>query len=78
MMLLIMHQQLFVKKNILKKFSYSLLLNLLLLRTSLKGHILKSLLEKVPKVGPSKENIQDFTKKDDDLLDEGMVDFDCE
>ena len=38
-------------------------------------HILKPLLEKVPKEGSSKENIQDFTREDDDLSDEEMLEF---
>ena len=41
-------------------------------------HILKLLLENVLKEGSSKENIQDFTKEDDDLSDEEMLEFECE
>ena len=41
-------------------------------------HILKPLLEKDLKEGSSKENIQDFTREDDDLSDEEMLEFECE
>ena len=41
-------------------------------------HILKPLLEKVPKEWSSKENIQDLTREDDDLSDEEMLEFECE
>ena len=41
-------------------------------------HILKPLLEKKLKEGSSKENIQDLTRKDDDLSDEEMLEFKCE
>ena len=41
-------------------------------------HILKSLLERLPKERSSKENIQDLTGEDNDLSDEGMLEFDYE
>jgi hypothetical protein len=41
-------------------------------------HILKPLLEKILKEGSSKENIQDLTRKCDDLSDEEMLEFECE
>ena len=41
-------------------------------------HILKPLLEKIPKEGLSMENIQDNTGENDDLSDEEMLQFECE
>ena len=41
-------------------------------------HILKPFLEKIPKEGLSKENIQDLTREDDDLSDVEILEFDCE
>jgi hypothetical protein len=41
-------------------------------------HILKPLLEKILKEGSSKENIQDLTRKGDDLSDEDMLELECE
>jgi hypothetical protein len=41
-------------------------------------HILKPLLENVLKEGSSKENVQDFTREDDNLSDEEMLEFECE
>jgi hypothetical protein len=41
-------------------------------------HILKPLLEKILKEESSKENIQDLTRKGDDLSDKEMLEFECE
>jgi hypothetical protein len=41
-------------------------------------HIMKPLLEFFLKEGSSKENIQDLTRKGDDLSDEEMLEFECE
>jgi hypothetical protein len=40
--------------------------------------ILKPFLEKILKEGSSKENIQDLTRKSDDLSDVEILEFECE